>query len=159
MPPEPDNEETEEKDAANGEVIDEGRAAQDWRDCHAPSLADFAALAEQSFAALPGDVRALCGAVVFRVEDWADEDTLASVGVEHPLDLMGLFQGHGFAGVSDPATGQEPNAVTLYRRAILDYWIEHEDTLDAIVAHVLVHEIGHHFGLSDADMELIEARV
>lgn len=156
MPLEPEKSPVEGEEIAEGEI--EGRSIEGWRGRHAPSLADFTVLAEQSFALLPDKVRSLCGAVVFRVEDWADDETLEALGIEHPLDLMGLFRGHGFAGVSDPMTGQEPNEITLYRRAILDYWIEHEDALDVIVEHVLVHEIGHHFGLSDEDMEAIEAR-
>jgi predicted Zn-dependent protease with MMP-like domain len=74
------------------------------------------------------------------------------------FDLLGLFTGVGLAqGGDGPMTGQLPNSVHLYRRAILDYWAEHRETLGDIVTHVLVHEIGHHFGLSDEDMERIEA--
>ena len=131
-------------------------ATRDWRDVEAPGLDDLAALARNAFAELPEPFRALCGEVVFRVEDWADDETLDELGIEHPIELMGLFR--GLATTLDPATGQEPNAVTLYRRAILDYWAEHEETLGTIVRHVLVHEIGHHLGLSDADMEAIEGR-
>jgi predicted Zn-dependent protease with MMP-like domain len=82
---------------------------------------------------------------------------LDHMGAENEFDLLGLFQGVGlpFRAESDPI--QMPNMIWLYRRPILDYWAEHEDTLGAIVKHVLVHEIGHHFGLSDADMEAIEA--
>ena len=146
----------------SGPSAGSGRAADDevsfWTGRHAPSLAAFAVLAERAFASLPPAVRELCGEIVFRIEDWADDETLDALGIRDPLDLMGLFAGHGHGGLGDLATGQEPNAVTLYRRAIIDYWAEREETLDAVVTHVLVHEIGHHFGLSDADMEAIEGR-
>jgi predicted Zn-dependent protease with MMP-like domain len=80
------------------------------------------------------------------------------MGVQSEFDLLGLFQGVGLAQPdSQPATGQFPNMIFLYRRPILDYWAEHEESLGSIVTHVLVHEIGHHFGLSDEDMARIEA--
>ena len=83
---------------------------------------------------------------------------LDDLGAESQFDIMGLFQGVGLAHeAATPATGQMPNMIWLYRRPILDYWAENEETLGAIVSHVLVHEIGHHFGLSDDDMEAIEA--
>lgn len=92
------------------------------------------------------------------VADFADEEMLESVGLDDPFELMGLFQGVGLAQGGDMLhTGQEPNHVWLFRRPILDYWAEHEEQLGDVVTHVLVHEIGHHFGLSDEDMEAIEA--
>lgn len=124
----------------------------------APSLADIETLAAEAFAALPADFRALCGNALIRVDDFPTQDVLAEMQAG-PFDLMGLFQGVGLAqDGAIPETGRLPNAVFLYRRAILDYWAEHEETLGAVVTHVLVHEIGHHFGLSDADMEDIERR-
>ena len=75
---------------------------------------------------------------------------------ESEFDLLGLFQGVGLPFRSESAPVQMPNMIWLYRRPILDYWAEHDETLGAIVKHVLVHEIGHHFGLSDADMHAIE---
>lgn len=123
----------------------------------APSLDDFEQLADVAFAALPEGFRELCAGVIIRIEDFPDEETLRTMECETPFDLLGLFHGHGLAqqGAS-PHTGQFPNLVYLYRRPILDYWAEHEETLGDIVTHVLVHEIGHHFGLSDEDMEAIE---
>jgi predicted Zn-dependent protease with MMP-like domain len=94
---------------------------------------------------------------VIRVEDFATDEVLDHMGIDDEYDLLGLFQGIGLPFRSVTASGEMPNMVWLYRRPILDYWAEHDDTLEAIVTHVLVHEIGHHFGLSDADMAAIEA--
>ena len=130
----------------------------DWSSLAAPSLADFEHLAEDAFARLPEDFRRLCEGVVIRVEDFPDDETLDVVNCESEFDLLGLFRGVGLAqGGAMMGTGQFPNMVWLYRRPLLDYWAAHEETLGHLVAHVLVHEIGHHFGLSDADMEAIEA--
>jgi predicted Zn-dependent protease with MMP-like domain len=130
----------------------------DWTGAQAPSLDDIEAIAQASFAALPEEFRSLAGDIEFRVSEFPEDDVLKDLGVESPFDIMGLFQGVGLAHESaTPATGQMPNMIWLYRRPILDYWAETDDTLGAIVSHVLVHEIGHHFGLSDDDMEAIEA--
>ncbi|MFH1554412.1 MAG: metallopeptidase family protein [Pseudomonadota bacterium] len=131
-----------------------------WRTREAPSLEAFEILAEDAFARLPESFRALCGGVVLRVEDFPEDDVLEELEVESPFDLLGLFQGVGLAqagAVSE--TGRLPNMVFLYRRPILDYWSENEETLGEIIAHVLIHEIGHHFGLSDDDMERVESQV
>jgi predicted Zn-dependent protease with MMP-like domain len=122
-------------------------------------LADIEALAEAAYARLPEHFRQLCEGLVIRVEDFPAEDVLRTMGIESEFDLLGLFQGVGLPFRSATAPEQMPNMVWLYRRPILDYWAEHEERLDAIVTHVLVHEIGHHFGLSDEDMEAIEASV
>ena len=123
----------------------------------APSLADFELMAESAFAALPKSFRQLCDGLVIRVKDFADDETLDAMNCESEFDLLGLFRGRGRAqSGATPVTGQFPNMVWLYRRPILDYWAQHENTLGEIVTHVLVHEIGHHFGLSDADMHRIE---
>ena len=125
----------------------------------APSLVDLEAVADEAFAALPEEFRALCEGLVIRVEDFPDEETLEEMEAETEFDLLGLFRGRGLAhrgAVME--TGEFPNMVWLYRRPILDYWAENEETLGHVVTHVLVHEIGHHFGLSDEDMEEIEGR-
>lgn len=123
----------------------------------APFLQDIERLAAEAFKRLPAHFRALCGDIVFRVEDFPSDDVLDDMQAESPFDILGLFQGIGLAqGHAAAETGRLPNMVFLYRRPILDYWAEHEETLGALVTHVLVHEIGHHFGLSDADMEAIE---
>ena len=124
----------------------------------APSISDIEELAAEAYAALPEDFRALCGEVVITVTDFPTEDVQKDMAAG-PFDLLGLFQGIGLAhDAAVPETGRMPNMVFLYRRAILDYWAEHDETLGAIVSHVLVHEIGHHFGLSDDDMYGIEDR-
>ena len=128
-----------------------------WRGLKAPSLAEFEALALEVFRRLPRHFRDLCVDLVIQVDDFPSDEVLDAMGAESDLDLLGLFQGVGlpFRAESDPV--QMPNMIWLYRRPILDYWAEHDETLGAVVKHVLVHEIGHHFGLSDADMEAVEA--
>src|SRR5436305_11467065 len=129
----------------------------EWSGLFAPSLADFERLAEAAYVGLPAHFRALCEGVVVRVEDFADGEVLDHLGAESEFDVLGLFRGRGLAqGEAFGVSGQFPNMVWLYRRPILDYWAEHDDTLGEIITHVLVHEIGHHFGMSDADMEAIE---
>lgn len=132
----------------------------DWAQQGAPALADIEALADAAFAALPRSFTRLCEGVVFHVEDFPDEETMDEMSCETAFDLLGLFRGRGLTeGAHLAETGAEPNRVYLYRRPILDYWCESEDTLGDIVTHVLVHEIGHHFGLSDEEMEAIERSV
>jgi len=127
-----------------------------WRPVKAPSLAALEALAGEVFRALPQGFRALCADLVIQVDDFPSEEVLTEMQAETEFDLLGLFQGVGLPFRSESAAVQMPNMIWLYRRPILDYWAEHDETLGAIVQHVLVHEIGHHFGLSDADMEALE---
>ena len=116
-------------------------------------------MAVDAYVRLPDHFRVLTGEVVIRIEDFPSADVLAEMKAG-PFDLLGLFQGVGLSqGGDSPPTGSMPNMVFLYRRPILDYWAEHDETLDAIISHVLIHEIGHHFGLSDDDMARIEAEV
>jgi predicted Zn-dependent protease with MMP-like domain len=131
-----------------------------WTNLAAPSLDDFEEIAAAAFAALPEEFRALAGNVPCAVSDFPDEETMREMALETEFDILGLFRGVGLPqGGAVPMTGQLPNQVWLYRRPILDYWAESEDgeTLGQIITHVLVHEIGHHFGFSDEDMEAIEA--
>jgi predicted Zn-dependent protease with MMP-like domain len=123
----------------------------------APSLADIEVLAAQAYAHLPGHFRALCEGLVIQVDDFPTEEVVQHMQLDSEFDLLGLFQGVGLPFRAPSAPEQMPNMVWLYRRPILDYWAEHEETLGAIVTHVLVHEIGHHFGLSDDDIDAIEA--
>ncbi len=132
---------------------------QAWRGVAAPSLVDFEALAAEAYARLPERFRGLCEGLVIRVEDFPEDSVLDAMNAESEFDLLGLFQGVGLPFRSESAPELMPNMIWLYRRPILDYWAEHEETLGAIVTHVLVHEIGHHFGMSDEDMEAIEASV
>ncbi|HKS85655.1 MAG TPA: metallopeptidase family protein [Pseudolabrys sp.] len=130
--------------------------ASGWRRTAAPTLADIDSLAAEAYARLPEHFRTLCRNLVIRVEDFPTEEVVESMGVDNEFDLLGLFQGVGLPFQSESAPQVMPNMIWLYRRPILDYWAEHEDTLGEIVTHVLVHEIGHHFGLSDDDIEAIE---
>lgn len=136
-----------------------GEAADPLFDLTAPTLEDFERMALVAFARLPREFRDLAANVVIKIDDFPDDETLADLEAESPFDLLGLFRGLGLAETGEAASGQFPNMIWLYRRPILDYWAEHEETLGAIVTHVLIHEIGHHFGLSDEDMEAIEAGV
>jgi predicted Zn-dependent protease with MMP-like domain len=131
----------------------------DWPEAKAPSLAEMEVMALAMFERLPRTFHDLCEGVVIRVDDFATDEVLDSLGIENEFDLLGLFQGVGlpFQSHSDPTP--MPNMIWLYRRPILDYWADHDETLGHIVRHVLIHEIGHHFGLSDDDMERIEASV
>ena len=124
----------------------------------APSLDDLARLADLAFAALPDAFRRMAGDVIFRVEDFPAVEVLEELGIEDAFDLTGLYQGVdiGRRSVFDPAP--HPSMIFLYRRPMLDEWAERGDvTLEELVSHVLVHEIGHHFGLSDDDIDAIEA--
>ncbi len=124
-----------------------------------PSLADIEEIARDAFEALPKQFRDLCEGLIIHVDDFPSEDILAAMNAESEFDLLGLFQGVGLPFRSGDEIAPMPNMIWLYRRPILDYWAENDETLGHIVTHVLVHEIGHHFGLSDDDMEAIEASV
>ena len=129
-----------------------------WKGMTSPSLEDIAALAEAAFADLPAPSLKPAGEIVYRVDDFSDEAVLEALEIEDPFELTGLYQGVdlGRRSVLDPSP--EPARVFLYRRPILDEWAARGDvTLADLVTHVLVHEIGHHFGLSDDDIEAIEA--
>ncbi len=127
-----------------------------WRPAKAPSLAALEILAGAVFRHLPKGFRDLCAGVVIQVDDFPTEEVLDAMGAETEFDLLGLFQGVGLPFRADSAPAQMPNMIWLYRRPILDYWAENDETLGDIVQHVLIHEIGHHFGLSDAAMAAIE---
>lgn len=129
---------------------------KDWREAVAPSLAEFEEIATEAWGRLPSHFRQMCGDLVIRIEDFAIDEVLDELDIESPFDLMGLYQGVSLDRKSVADVPRDPDMVFLYRRAILDYWAEGEEALGDIITHVLVHEIGHHFGFSDADMEEIE---
>ena len=132
-------------------------ASSAWTDQTAPSLDDFARLAREAFDVLPEPFRALAGDVVIRIDDFADEETLASFGMEDPFELTGLYHGVDIGLRDGMGAAPEPSRIFLYRRPILDEWCERGDVgLSEIIAHVLIHEIGHHFGLDDDRIHEVE---
>ncbi|MEZ5857074.1 MAG: metallopeptidase family protein [Hyphomicrobiaceae bacterium] len=133
------------------------RGARDWLDATAPTLADIELIAADAWDRVPAEFRQLCRDIVFRVEDFADDAVLDELGIEDAFELMGLYKGVSLDRKSTMEQSVEPDMVFLYRRPLLDYWSDGEETLGNLVTHVLIHEVGHHFGLSDADMEQIES--
>jgi predicted Zn-dependent protease with MMP-like domain len=128
-----------------------------WQDAKAPSLSEFEVLADAAYRRLPARFRVLCSGLVIRVTEFPTDDVLKEMEIDDEFEILGLFSGIGLPhDGAVPETGRLPNLIHLYRRPILDYWAAHEEALGAIVTHVLVHEIGHHFGLSDDDMERLE---
>ena len=121
-----------------------------------PSLDELAALAEQALAEIPEELRRMVHGVAIRVDDFPDEATIAEMELDSPFDLLGLYVGVPFGQSDAVSSRSEGDMIFLYRRPILDYWCEAEEDLRHLVRHVLIHEIGHHFGLSDDDMEAIE---
>ncbi|OJU22864.1 MAG: neutral zinc metallopeptidase [Sphingomonas sp. 66-10] len=125
----------------------------------APSSEAIEAQARRVIARLPAEFRAHLGDIVLTVEEYADDETLAALGIEHPLDLTGLYHGRPIGEKSVFDSGTLPDRIHLYRQAILAEWCETGVRLDDLVAHVTIHEIGHHFGLSDDDMHALEDAV
>jgi predicted Zn-dependent protease with MMP-like domain len=130
-----------------------------WRPVKALSLDEMEVIAADALRRLPQGFRSLCEGVIIRIDDFPSEDVVKEMRLQSEFDILGLFQGVGLPFRSESAPTQMPNMIWLYRRPILDYWAEHDETLGAIITHVLVHEIGHHFGLSDEDIDAIEASV
>jgi predicted Zn-dependent protease with MMP-like domain len=123
----------------------------------APTLAELEAIAETAAAGIPAELRSHVRNVLIRVEDFPDDETVQEMELESPFDLLGLYRGVGMPWQSVTQPRLEPDMIFLYRRPILDYWCETGEDLTHLVRHVLIHEIGHHFGFSDADMEALEA--
>lgn len=121
-----------------------------------PTLADIDALAQAAVERLPDQFRRFLTDVLLRVEDFPDADVMAEMGLESEFDILGLYWGRHVGLKGDVPTGALPDVIYLYRRPLLEEWCETGETLEALVKHVLVHEVGHHFGLSDDDMERIE---
>ena len=124
-----------------------------------PSQDDMLAMAEAALAAMPQALAAQVKGIAILIEDEADDATLAEMGIEHPWELTGLYQGHPMTGRSVMDVAPLPDRITLYREAILVEWIETGEDLSKLVTSVLVHEIAHHFGLSDEDIERLEQEV
>ena len=134
------------------------QSSRDWDTAVAPGLDIFERIAGDAWNRLPAEFRNACGDVVIRIEDFATDEVLDGLAVEDAFELMGLYQGVSLDRKSTSDVPREPDMVFLYRRAILDYWAESgEESLGEIITHVLIHEIGHHFGYSDDDMERIES--
>lgn len=124
-----------------------------------PSAEEIKAIARATLERLPEPFAGSLGDVVLLVQDFADDSTLSDMGIEDPFDLTGLYEGIPLTERSVEHSGTLPERIFLYRRAILDEWAAGEETLEHLVAHVLIHEVGHHFGLSDADIHALEAEV
>lgn len=122
-----------------------------------PSLADIDALAREALDLLPPDLKKFTEGVIVQVEEFPDDDVCAEMELETPFDILGLYQGVSLAEKQIEASGGTPDLVFLYRRPILDYWCETGEDLAHVVRHVLIHEIGHHFGYSDDEMETLDA--
>jgi predicted Zn-dependent protease with MMP-like domain len=127
-----------------------------WQPAQTPSLAEMETCAIAVFRRLPKQFRDMCGDLVIQVDDFPTAEVLDALHIRSKFGLLGLFQGVGVPFRSESSPMRLPNMIWLYRRPILAYWATRDDTLGAIVQHVLVHEIGHHFGFSDDDMHAIE---
>jgi predicted Zn-dependent protease with MMP-like domain len=123
----------------------------------APDAAEIERLAEAAIERMPAHFRRLLEGVVLRIDDFAEEDVLAELGIEDAFDLSGLYTGRPIGERSSFNSGDLPAMIHLYRRPLLDEWAESGVSLEELVTHVIVHEAGHHFGFSDSDMHAIEA--
>lgn len=131
-----------------------------WASRLAPNLTEIESLTLQAYAHLPQEFRELCPDMSLHVADFPDDSIIEDLGLDTPFDLLGLFEGASLGErFSLQTDNQRPNRMTLFRRAILDYWCEHEETLHEIITHVLIHEIGHHFGLNDDEMLAMDAEI
>jgi len=122
----------------------------------APDAATFERLAEAAIARLPERFRVHLSGVVLRIDDFAGDEVLEQLGIEDPFDLSGLYSGRSLDKQDSWASGELPPKIHLYRRPLLDEWAESGVALEDLIAHVIVHEIGHHFGFSDEDMHRLE---
>jgi predicted Zn-dependent protease with MMP-like domain len=132
-------------------------AAMSERQTIAPDAAAIERLADRAIARMPAEFRRHLDGVVLRIEEFADEETLDALGIEDPFDLSGLYSGRPIGEQSSMISGELPAMIHLYRRPLLDEWAETGVSLEDLVTHVIVHEVGHHFGFSDADMHAIES--
>ena len=125
----------------------------------APSAADIEAIARRTLDALPEPFASHLRDVVLQVEEFASDEILQSMGIEDPFDLTGLYEGLPLNQKSVDISGTLPDRILLFRRPILDEWVDSEEILERLVAHILIHEAGHHFGFSDDDMHALEESV
>ncbi len=121
-----------------------------------PSTDEIEAIARASLAGLPEPFATHLRDIVLQVDDVAEQELLAEMGIDHPLDLTGVYEGIPISERSVEHSGTMPDRIRLFRRAILDEWIEDGHDLEHLVRHVLIHEAGHHFGFSDEDMHALE---
>ncbi len=121
-----------------------------------PTAAEIAEIARAALAEIPDELRRHVGGVAILIEEFPDPDTEEAMGLESPFDLLGLYQGVSLDRKSISDTPDDLDRIFLYRRPLLDYWCETGESLEAIVRNTLIHEIGHHFGFSDDDMERFE---
>jgi predicted Zn-dependent protease with MMP-like domain len=131
--------------------------ARKWQLARAPTISEFEALAADAWQRLPSEFRDKARDVLIRVEEFGTDEVLDSLGIDSPYDLLGLYHGVSLDQKSVMDLPRQPDMVFLYRRPILEEWAEGGESLGDLITHVLVHEIGHHFGFSDDDMERIEA--
>ena len=124
-----------------------------------PSADEIEAIARATLRALPEQFAQSLGDIVLLVEEFADEATLEAMEIEDPFGLTGIYEGVPLTERSVTQSGTLPEQIRLFRRPILDEWAGGDDTLEHLVAHVLIHEVGHHFGLSDEDMHALEDAV
>ena len=124
-----------------------------------PSADEIEAIARRALEALPDPFASHLKDVVLQVEEFADEQTLRSMGIDEPFELTGLYEGLPLNQKSVDISGTLPDRILLFRRPILDEWADGEMTLERLVAHILIHEAGHHFGFSDEDMHALEESV
>lgn len=127
-----------------------------WADCLAPDMDTMEAIAHQTYAVLPEHFRTLTRGVAIHIAETPDEDIADDLGLDSPFDILGIFEGHSASGHWTPASKNRGNRITLFRRAILDYWCENPETLHDIISHVLINELGHHFGLTELQIADIE---
>ena len=126
------------------------------RQTFAPDAAEIERLADAAIARLPAHFRIHLENVVLRIEEFAEDEVLEQLGIENPFELSGLYSGRSLDQQSNWVSGELPPMIHLYRRALLDEWVETGVSLEALITHVIVHEVGHHFGFSDAEMHAIE---
>ena len=127
------------------------------RETHAPSAADIELIADGEYRRIPAFLRERVDPVMIRVVDFPSEEVLEEMELESPYDILGLYQGISLDLSTVHEVREDVDLIFLYRRPLLDYWVETGNSLENVVRHVLIHEIGHHFGLSDEDMDRIEA--